>query len=234
MGAFERRAPAQEDRPMKTRLVSRSLLAMLGFAIIATLPAAAQTVYENGPINGNTDAWTINFGFIVSDSFTISGGSTTLSGLSFGAWLFAGDTLTSAEVWITSQPDGGTTYFNQTVNFTGSGCAMNQYGFNDCEETGLFSGPTLNNGTYWLNLENASVPSGDPVYWDENSGIGCTSEGCPSEACEGNCEGSIPSEAFTLQGTSSGTGTVPEPASLVLVGGGFLAVIETLRRRFYL
>ncbi len=28
------------------------------------------TIYENGPINGNTDAWTINFGFVVSDSFT--------------------------------------------------------------------------------------------------------------------------------------------------------------------
>jgi hypothetical protein len=28
------------------------------------------TVYENGPINGNTDAWTINFGFVVSDTFT--------------------------------------------------------------------------------------------------------------------------------------------------------------------
>ena len=27
--------------------------------------------------------------------------------------------------------------------------------------------------TYWFNVFNAAVPSGDPVYWDENSGKGC-------------------------------------------------------------
>jgi len=192
----------------------------------------AQTVYSNGPINGNTDAWTINFGFIVSDTFTISSGSSTLSGLSFGAWLIAGDTLTSAEVWITSGANGGTTYFNQTVDFTGFGCAMNQYGFNVCEETGLFSGPTLNNGTYWLNLQNASVPSGDPVYWDENSGVGCHSPGCPSQA--ENQFGTLPSESFTILGSASGTSTttsVPEPGSIMLFGSAILGLARVVRRR---
>ena len=26
-------------------------------------------IYENGPVNGTTDAWTINFGYVVSDTF---------------------------------------------------------------------------------------------------------------------------------------------------------------------
>ena len=26
---------------------------------------------------------------------------------------------------------------------------------------------------YWLNLQNATSAGGDPVYWDENSGVGC-------------------------------------------------------------
>ena len=37
---------------------------------LASVPAFAQWSYDNGPINGTTDAWTINFGYIVSDTFT--------------------------------------------------------------------------------------------------------------------------------------------------------------------
>ncbi len=222
---------------MKLRTASLSLLTLC--MMLAAIPAAAQDIYNNGPINGNTDAWTINFGFIVGDSFTISTGNTTLTGLSFGAWLFPGDILESAEVWMTSGPLGGTTYFDQVVNFTQSGCSINQYGFNVCTETGMFSGPTLQNGTYWLNLENATVPNGDPVYWDENSGVGCTSPGCPSQAEGNNCIAGphggyscIPSESFTLYGDVNGS-TVPEPGSIVLFGSGFLGAVVTLRRKLF-
>jgi uncharacterized repeat protein (TIGR03803 family) len=38
------------------------------------------------------------------------------------------------------------------------------------------------------------------VYWDENSGVGCQSPGCPSQAQE-NTLGTIPSEAFSLEGS---------------------------------
>lgn len=219
---------------MKTRFLSLTLLAMMTFAVVTVIPAAAQTLYENGPINGNTDAWTFNFGFTPTDSFTISGGSSTVTGLSFGAWLSAGDTLTSAEVWITSEPLGGTFYFDGIVNFNASGCAINNYGYNVCDETGAFNGPTLNNGTYWLTLQNGVVPSGDAVYWDENSGIGCHSPGCPSDAMDTD-EGSIPSESFSILGTtsSSSTGTVPEPGSLVLFASGFVGLTAVLRRKLF-
>ena len=56
---------------MKMRIASLSLLALC--LTLAAVPAMADTVYDNGPINGNTDAWTINFGFIVSDTFTTGG-----------------------------------------------------------------------------------------------------------------------------------------------------------------
>jgi uncharacterized repeat protein (TIGR03803 family) len=175
-------------------------------------PLQAGDIYDNGPINGNTDAWTINFGFIVSDSFNVTYNNSSITGMSFGAWLFPGDTVTSVEVSITSGENGGTSYFDQTVNFTQSDCVLNQsqYGsFNVCLETSsAFTGPTLNAGTYWVNLQNASVPSGDPVYWDENSGVGCTGQGCPSSASE-NTVGTIPSESFTILGnnTTSTTST---------------------------
>ena len=205
---------------------------LLAIAALLAVPAAAQIVYENGPINGNTDAWTFNFGFTPTDSFTISTGATTITGLSFGAWLFSGDNLISAEVSINSEPLGGTNYFDGIVGFTASGCAINTYGFNVCEETGSFDGPTLNNGTYWLTLENGVTTSGDPVYWDENSGIGCHSPGCPSQANEG-VEGSIPAESFSVLGTSrSSTSTsVPEPSSLMLFASGVLGVGAVVRRK---
>jgi hypothetical protein len=209
---------------LKLRIASLSLLALC----LVALPALADTVYDNGPINGTTDAWTINFGFIVSDTFTVGGGGATVNGLAFGAWLFPGDVLQSAEVSITDSEFGGTTFFDGVVNFTQSGCVGNQYGFNVCTETGSFSDTNLAAGTYWLNLQNASVNTGDPIYWDENSG--------PSQASE-NSVGTIPSEAFTLTGggttTTTTSGTVPEPSSIMLFGSGILGLAGVLRRKLF-
>src|SRR5579863_8024019 len=193
---------------MKNRLVCS--VALLVCLMSAAVPAIAQTVYSNGSINGTTDAWTINFGFEVSNSFCCRedtlAGTATITGLSFGAWLFPGDTLQTVEVSITSDEFGGTTFTDQVVSFTQSGCSGNQYGFNVCTETGSLTPVNLAFGggnNYWLNLDNAVVNDGDPVYWDENSG--------PSLASQ-NSVGTIPSESFTLLGSTSGGGsTVPEP-----------------------
>ena len=211
------------DRPVR-------LLVVVAAVLVLVAPGAAQMLYNNGPINGDFDAWTINFGFVVSDSFTISSGRSQVTGLVFAAWLMpaSGDLLQSAEVSITSSEMGGTTYFDQQLNFTQSSCFTNAYGYNVCDETASFNGPTLDNGTYWLNLSNAVVNTGDPVYWDENSGEHCTSPGCPSMASE-NSVGSIPSEAFTLLGTP--IATTPEPGTLALLASGVLALGGFLRRR---
>ena len=221
---------------MRVRAAVISLLAVC----LGAAPAVAQTLYNNGPIDGNTDAWTINFGFIVSDTFTVASDGSTVTGARFGMWLFPGDTLASAELSITSAENGGTTYFDQTVNFTQSACTANQYGFNVCVESTNFVGPTLEAGTYWLNLQNANVPSGDPIYWDENSG--------PSMASE-NSVGSIPSEAFAVLSTCAGgspggcgtttttttstTTSVPEPSSIMLFGSAMLGLTSLWRRRLY-
>ncbi len=203
------------------RIVSVLLLAL---CIVVAVPAVADTLYDNGPINGTTDAWTINFGFIVSNTFILSS-ATSPQGLSFGAWLFPGDVLQSVEISITSAEFGGTTYFDQVVSFTQSGCTTNQYGYNVCTETGAFNGPVLNAGTYWLNLQNAVVNTGDPVYWDENSG--------PSQASE-NSVGTIPSEAFTILGTCcTAPPSTPEPSSIILLGSGLLGLAGVLRRKLF-
>ncbi len=204
---------------MKLRTASLCLLTLCVFA----LPALAQNdLYDNGPTNGTNDAWTINFGFAITDSFNLTSNS-TVNGLNFAVWLSPGDVMQSAEVWITSEPYGGTMYFDQQVSFTQSGCTLNQYGYNVCNEVGTFSGVNLNAGTYWLALQNATDTAGDPVYWDENDG--------PSMAKQG-LDGSIPSESFTILGSSgSGTGTSPEPGSLLLFGSGVFGAGAVLRRK---
>ena len=95
---------------------------------------------------------------------------------------------------------------------------------------------SLNAETYWLNLQNAEAPSGDPIFWEENSGVGCGGNngkggGCPSQASE-NAVGTIPSEAFTIIGTGSG-GTTPEPDSFILLISGMLGVAGMLRRKLF-
>ena len=179
-------------------------------------PPQGSPIYDNGPINGTTDAWTINSGFVTSDTMTVGAGG--VNGMNFGAWLFPGDVLESVQISITSSEFGGTTYFSGVVNFTQSGCSNNQYGFNVCTETSAnFTGPNLAAGTYWVNLSNAVVNDGDPVYWDENSGVGCTSQGCPSSASE-NSVGTIPSESFTMLGDNGGP--------LCFASGGNLQIIH--------
>jgi hypothetical protein len=185
-------------------------------------PPQSGEIYDNGPINGTADAWTINSGYVVSDTITVGAADTDVTGMAFGVWLNPGDTLTSAELSITSPPGGGTTYFDQTVSLSLSGCTINLDGFNVCTASATFQGPALNAGVYWVNLQNASVPSGDPAYWDENSGVGCTSPGCPSEASDNNV-GTIPSESFTMLGNPGPTTCYQSQGNLQIIygqGGG--------------
>ena len=187
--AHQSSRPASRPNPALARKGSRSGPGQFG------------VIYDNGPIDGTSDAWTINFGYIVSDTFTLTQYN-TVTGFDLGVWEFPGDVLSSLQWSITSGPNSGTVYASGTVsgsNLMDTFISTNQYGYNidKISASGLYL--NLDIGTFWFNVQNASVPSGDPVYWDENSGVGCQSEGCPSQA-EQSSVGTIPSESFTIAG----------------------------------
>ena len=217
---------------MQVRIASLAVFCLA----LAAVPAFAQVLYDNGPINGTTEAWTINFGYIVSDTFTLAN-SASMTGFAFGAFEFPGDSVTSVSWSVTSGEDSGTVYGSGTASgaqITDKFISVNQFGYDINLITVSGLNVSLNSSTtYWLNLYNAQVPSGDPVFWDENSGVGCGGDngkggGCPSKASE-SVYGTIPSESFTIYGG----GTIPEPGSIMLFGSGILGFIGILRRRLW-
>jgi PEP-CTERM motif len=202
--------------------------------VLGAVPAWAQFgwSYDNGPINGTTDAWTINFGYIVSDTF-VAAGDSPINKFQFGVWEFPGDVMSSVDWSITSGENSGTIFGSGTASgasLSDSFISTNQFGYDiDLITVRNINVNVTQGTTYWLNLQNAMVPSGDPVYWDENSGAGCGGSGCPSKASESSV-GTIASEAFTI---SSPIETTPEPSSIVLFGFGVLGLAGVLRRKLF-
>jgi hypothetical protein len=212
---------------------SVSAVALAGLLLaIGVAPASAGILYDNGgPSTGNTDAWGISFGISTADSFVLSHGA-TITGVNFVVWAYPGDTLTSVDWAIVSDPLGGTTYasgtgaaITQTLLFT-----PNPDGRDIDTETFSIPGLALSAGTYWLLLQNAVVDNGDHIYWDQSDGpsqawnsdyVGYLGSHVPPFACNAPC---TVSETFQIVG-------VPEPASFGLLAMGLLAMARLLRRK---
>ena len=194
---------AHRLKPAATQQSPHRFAASTRARIRPGLPLDTVVAYDNGPVNGQVDAWEINFGFTVSDTIQVNA---AVTGIQFWAWLEPGDTATSVEVQIGGNGFFSNNLFDGVVTLTQSNCFTNGFGFDVCLLSGNFTGPNLS-GNDWITLANANTAEGNQVYWDENSGVGCQSPGCPSLAQE-NTLGTLPSEAFTLTGGASSTSGV--------------------------
>ena len=181
-------------------------------------------LYSNGADDG-INAYTINSGYSVTNSFDLSAPNTATS-VTFSNWFFPGDTASSVDWAITTAPFGGTTEASGTASLTGTLVGQGLGFFDIYSETFSLGSVSLAAGTYYLQLGNEVVSFGDPGYWGESAG--------PSFACQsGNgldCLG-IPSESFSISGGSAPP-PIPEPSSLVLFGTGLLGAAGALRRKF--
>jgi hypothetical protein len=208
------------------RIATLSLLTICCL-MLAVSPAMADTLYNNGAYNGTNDGWTIGFGFTVSNSFTTAANS-SIEDLHIVYWDASSTDLLSTVDMSIGASSFGTEGFNGTLTgATNVFLGTNQYGYNLYAAWFSFANIPWS-GDGYVTLGNAcSSQSGcstNPLYWDENSG--------PSSAYE-NTLGSIPSEAFTLTGTtgSGSGGTTPEPSSIMLFGSGILGLAGVLRRK---
>jgi PEP-CTERM motif len=192
--------------------------ALLGAALLGlSNTASAGLVYINGNFSGQISGYTINFGFQVTDSFTVTDpGGDDAGSFDFIAWNFPGDVISAVDWSI------GTAAFGSDIG-SGAGAPViySQFIFENGQDYNIFSDKVslgapiyLAPGTYYLTLQNAVASNGDPAYWDENDG--------PSLAFE-NTLGAIGSESFDV--------LTPEPGSLMLFGSGLLLVAGAWRRK---
>jgi hypothetical protein len=200
---------------------------VIGVLVVAAaaVPAKADTivVYDNGPLNGNVQAYSINSGFSVSDSFQpLLDGFTKLTGATIGLWVLHGYKPLTLDwslgtSFFGSDVASGTTSLTRKFDFTnGSGYDVYTVAFS-FGDLGY-----MNQGTYYLTLQNATSGHGNPVYWDQNSG--------PSQAMDSSL-GSVPSETFQIIGDRIGDEQTPEPASLILLGTGLAGLAGGIRKR---
>ena len=210
---------------MKLRVTS--LLPLTLLCLLAAIPASGQ-IYSNGPYNGNYDAWTMNFGYIVSDTFTLPGASTVV-GFDFYTWSYPGDTPLTVDWAITAKENGGTVYgFGYGASITNTIISTNSYGYQiNYDRVNGLNVVLEGGGPYWLNLQNATTKGGNPLYWDENDG--------PSLASSSSL-GTIGSETFGIHvpcdGNSPDCGPPsPEPSSILLFGSGIVGLAGILRRK---
>lgn len=207
---------------LKALLAGAALAAVTTFAGVS---AHADVLYDNhGPSSHTVNAWTIDAGYEVSDSFTLAQAS-TLTGASFDGWNYRDETATSVD-WtiLDASPEfGGTALYSGTGALTATSTGDVGFGFYPID-TYAFALPSisLGAGTYWLKLANAQGAS--ITYWDQSDG---------ASASFHSTEGEIASHTFTVTGTS---GAIPEPATWALMLTGFLGagvVLRDQRRRAY-
>jgi hypothetical protein len=209
------------------RICNRSVrfLTLLIAVSAIGVAAKADTLYSDGPIDGTYSSWTINFGFQVEDSFTLSSAS-TLTGATFGNWLIGGDTASSVD-WAIVGSEGSQTPVcggcSGTASLTAGATFLNSFGYDVVDQGFSLGSLNLGAGTYWLELQNLVTNNGDPGFWDMNGGPSSIWENTLGDQSGANCtSGAGPgtcSDSFTIMGTTT-TGATPEPGSLALLFSG--------------
>jgi hypothetical protein len=200
------------------------LVVAIGVLVVAAVavPAKADTIYDNGPLDGNTQAYGINFGLSVSDSFYQNYDFTTLTGAMFGLWVSSGDKPLTVD-WSLGTSFFGSDVASGTSSLTRKFDFSNSFGYDVYTSSFRFGIPDFHvpPGMYYLTLQNATSVDGTAVLWDQNNG--------PSQAMDSSL-GSVPSETFQIIGNIGGD-QVPEPASLLLLGTGLLGLAGGIRKR---
>ena len=212
----------------------RAFVLVVAVGLLLAGPASADLLFDHFPIDGtNGLSPSISFGYMVSDSFTISG-PVTLDRMTFAVWLAPNDVFSSVSWSI------GTTAFANDLGF-GTASVTHSYQYTNLYDYDInlatFSFGTLDplsGGTYYITLSDTvnRLPNGgdDPVYWDRNDRPEVS-----AFTAFGTDVSEYGAESFQILGATPGSGdgnagTVPEPGTFLLLGSGLLVTSRLLRK----
>jgi hypothetical protein len=232
-----------------TRRVSTFPKAVLIFLALSVAVRAGTVLYSDGPINGELEGSLIsayggnNVPDSLANTFTLSSNA-TLTGVTFGLWLYPTFTATTLDwtIWNAAGPGGGGSILD-----SGTGTLSNVFvlanstipgGFDVYSSSFSLPSILLDAGTYWLELNQ--VNSGALAYWDNNSGPSeAWANQWGNETVSNNCGGDPLLEAGlttcgnSFQITGNVASPVPEPGGLALAGSGLLLLAGAVRRRLH-
>jgi hypothetical protein len=207
---------------------NRSLFFFAAASFFLPVSLSASTIFTTGPDAGIGNVPAISSGYAVTEAFTLLS-SVTLTEVMFDDWAPSGTSPTSTDWEITSQPNAGVLFSATGAILSNtlvrSGAVDDDGHLNDVYNSSFQTGTiNLGPGTYWLLLQNCSPASA--CAWGLSA-----SAGSAEQFLNGSLDASnYGTESFTLIGSPVAVPT-PEPAALLPVGGLFLAVALTLRRR---
>jgi hypothetical protein len=227
---------------LKMRIAT--LLTILCLAL--SVPVFAGTlVYDDGPINGTSNSLFIDgvggpFGQSISDGFTPVNNFTGNITVTFGEWVASGTHPTGVSYGIGTQNFGGTitaaTGFTSTLLCTNGsayngGICAGGFGYDVYESSFTASGSFSTGAEAWLTLTGATDSGGTGFNgWDFFNGPATCDFEVGTIVPGGGSSCGFNGEAFTIT-TAGGTGTTPEPSSILLFGSGILGLAGVLRRK---
>ncbi len=212
-------------------------LCLLALAL-CTMPAMADTLYSNFG-SGNSvynccTGWTVSgtgtigTSFISANEFQVTAGG-SVGEIDVAVGLVVGPDSFYLDIDADNNGTPGAVLasfsnLNSNGNNFGSCCAFTSI-------TGI-SGLNLSTGTnYWMVIGPSSTTSATWEAWNFSNSATGTDEYSTDGGKTWNSNGSQPQGAFQILSGGGGTGTTPEPTSLLLFGSGVLGVIGVFRRK---